>query len=592
MVGRHLVTTADERTWPKDTRQPILFLGEWCRRYSRKEVWQQLDANIAAYHWDDRKKLFNDYQYLQQLYKKILAELSEKLNQIHSVEHSPRYWRILIGPWLGYFIQMLFDRWFMIKQAIEQTEITGTYVIDRETTSLIPNDMAHFDKLFIEDDWNEAIYGQLLDLCWGDKINLEKIKVQPVDILHESVVKPSLKITLKKQVIRLLAVFNKLFSRDDDYFLISSYLPLKIDFKLQIRLGQFPKVWRTKPVPIIKPDMHERQWRLSGYDIEDGSFEVIIRQLIPLHLPTAYLEGYERMIISADRLGWPKKPKCIYTSNAYSVDDMFKVWSAEKTENGIPLIIGQHGGHFGMNPFSFHEEHQITIADKWLSWGWSDQTRLQITPIGNLNSFGRAVEYNPLGGALMVEMTMPRYSYHLYAAPLSRQWLDYLIEQQTFLKKLPYELREQVLLRLDRTDYGWDQIARWKHDMPEVQIDSGHQDIHKLVKKSRLYISTYNATTYLESLSWNIPTIIFWNREHWELKEEVEPYFELLKSVGIFHETPDSAAEQMIKVWDDVAAWWESDDVQVSRQKFCDRFTKGSDKLLDELATFLDKVNQ
>ena len=27
MVGRYLITTADERTWVQD--QPVLFLGEW-----------------------------------------------------------------------------------------------------------------------------------------------------------------------------------------------------------------------------------------------------------------------------------------------------------------------------------------------------------------------------------------------------------------------------------------------------------------------------------------------------------------------------------------------------------------------------------
>ena len=63
--------------------------------------------------------------------------------------------------------------------------------------------------------------------------------------------------------------------------------------------------------------------------------------------------------------------------------------------------------------------------------------------------------------------------------------------------------------------------------MPEIRVDPGHQDIRNLIKKSRLYISTYNATTYLESMAWNIPTIIFWNEEHWELKEDVKPYFEL-----------------------------------------------------------------
>lgn len=591
MVARTLITTANEYTWPEDKKQPVLFLGEWCKLYGRKEVWRHLDIDVAPYHWDDRKKLYEDYQYLQKIYENLLAELSENLNQIHSTDHSLRYWRILVGPWLGYFIQMLFDRWFMLKQAIEQAEIVGCRIIDRNPLSVVPNDMAHFNTLFIEDDWNESIYGQLLELCWDDEVSIERIRVGPVGTGQAGNANRSLITDLKEYVKKWITIYNKLLPSDDGYFFISSYLPLKTDIKLQMRLGQFPKLWRSYPAPVIRADLQKRQWWLEGKISVDDSFNAIARQLIPLHIPTTYLEGYEQLVTVPDLLAWPKKPKAIFTSNAYLADEIFKTWVAEKTESGVTLVIGQHGGHFGMNPFAFHEEHQITIADKWLSWGWSDQAKPQITPIGNFKNIGRTVEYDPKGGALMVEMSIPRYSYHLYATPISRQWLDYLSDQKRFLQCLPCKLREQVLIRLYQNDYGWDQTARWKDEMPEMQLDRGRQNIHKLIKLSRLYISTYNATTYLESLSSNIPTIIFWNSNHWELKKEVVPFFELLKSVGVFHETPESAAQQMIKVWDDVAAWWESDEVQNNRKIFCHQFARMPDDSIGELQSFFEEIS-
>ena len=121
MVDITLITTADERTWPKGEGESVLFLGEWCKRYSRKKKWEKLNSIVAPYHWDDRKMLSKDYQYLLKLHEDLLIDLSCKLNQIHSVEHSLRYWRILIGPWLGYFVQMLFDRWSMLNQSIEKS---------------------------------------------------------------------------------------------------------------------------------------------------------------------------------------------------------------------------------------------------------------------------------------------------------------------------------------------------------------------------------------------------------------------------------------------------------------------------------------
>ena len=126
--------------------------------------------------------------------------------------------------------------------------------------------------------------------------------------------------------------------------------------------------------------------------------------------------------------------------------------------------------------------------------------------------------------------------------------------------------------------------------MPEVKVDLGHQDIRKLIKQSRIYIATYNATTYLESMAWNIPTIIFWNESHWELKEEVKPYFELLKSVGIFHNSPEGAAKHMTNIWDNVDNWWLSESVQNARVIFCNQFSKIPKDPLVDLETFFKNL--
>ena len=583
MVARALITTAIEETWPEDKNEPILFLGEWCKLYNRKSIWGKLNANTEPYHWDDREKIHTDYLYLEKLYEELIVEIVARLNEIHSVNHSVRYWKILIGPWLGCFIQILFDRWFMLKQAIEKLDITACKIIKRDLTSVIPNDMSNFNKLFTEDDWNEAIYGQLLEKLWPELILIKKVQLTKINKAESVDTQQGLKVRLKSAIQRWIVSFNTLLPRENKYFFISTYLPLKIEVNLQVRLGQFPRLWKTQPVPVVPPVRQEREWRLDKHKAALNSFDEVVRNMIPLHIPTAYLEGYEKLIEVTKYLPWGSRPKAIFTSNSYSEDDIFKAWAAGKTELQVPLIIGQHGGHFGMTPFSFYERHQIEIASKWLSWGWSDPSKSKIIPVGMLGDFRKTAEYDPKGGALMIETTVPRYSYSIYAVPVSRQWLDYFNEQQKFLNLLPYSLKKQVLLRLSSHDYGWNQAARWHDKMPEVQVDAGHRDIGKLISKSRLCISTYNATTYLETLNWNIPTIVFWNPKHWELKEGVSPYFDVLKDVGIFHETPESAAKHMIKVWSDVSFWWESDSVQKARLLFCKEFARQNKNLSSEL---------
>ena len=593
MVARTLITTAYEYAWPENTDDPVLFLGEWCKRYSRKHIWQRLDYEVAPYHWDDRKKLSVDYKYISKLYEELLLELADKLNYIHSVDYSIRYWRIILGPWLGYFVQVTFDRWFMLKQALGTNKVKECIFTDSDDPPMIPNDMQDFIGFVVGDKWNNIFYNQLIEMSFKDNVNIKYKHVKSNLITSKN--NPSFLQKIKskfKNIVNVCVYYlNLLFLKPPNYFFISTYLPKGKEIKLKLQLRQLPDFWGKQPITSTVPDTKKRQWGLSTEESENNSFEYVVRKLIPWHIPTTYLEGYARLKADTDQICWPKKPKAIFTSNAYLMDDFFKAWSAEKVENNIPLVVGQHGGNHGMTPFSFFDDHQYFISDIWLSWGWKDKNIPTVYPIGNLLYTEKRKSYNPKGKALMVEVCLPRYSYALYSVIISGQWLSYFNDQQEFLRVLPKELRKQVVLRLKKNDHGWDQVDRWQDVMPEVELDLGNEDIYEQIKKCRIYISTYNATTYLESLSMNIPTIIFWDPRYWELKEEVKPYFDLLISVGIFYETPTGAANQMIKVWDNVTAWWESDEVQNARKQFIYEFARTPDDLVHDLKLFFENLD-
>jgi putative transferase (TIGR04331 family) len=61
---------------------------------------------------------------------------------------------------------------------------------------------------------------------------------------------------------------------------------------------------------------------------------------------------------------------------------------------------------------------------------------------------------------------------------------------------------------------------------------------------------------------------------HWELRADALPIFEKLRKVGIFHETPESVAQHMERVWSDVSGWWFSVEVQSVRMEFCEGYAR------------------
>ena len=573
MVARTLITTADERTWPSNSNEPVLFLGEWCRRYSRKETWQRMDAEVLSYHWDDRKKLQNDYVYLQELHELLLEELSVKLNQIHSVDHSNRYWRILIGPWLGFFVQILFDRWYMLGQAVNYNKSLSCNVLSERREVVIPQNMSHFKDLCIADEWNQFIFSQIINNFYFNEVAVNRVGVNErcnnKGSIDEGNKIRDVKKNLYSAFVYIIEKIGKLVVRNDEYFFMSTYLYLISDLRAQIKLKQVPKVWKDVETPWVTPEKADRQWKLS-IDSVDDKFLRVACEMIPENIPVCFLEGYKALINCVDGLPWPEQPKGIFTSNAHISSDVFKAWAAEKTELDIPLIIGQHGGHYGMTPWSFHENHEITIADRWLSWGWFNKHKKNIVPFGNLIVMGNDnVSHEPKGNALMVQMALPRYSYNMYAAPVASQWLSYYEDQCSFIEALPINIRKYLLVRAYPKDYGWDFKERMWNDLPDISIDFSGRSIVREIKKCRIYISTYNATTYLESLAWDIPTIIFWDTHYWELSAEAEVNMQQLKAVGIFHDDPISAAEFMVKIWDDIDGWWRKPEVQEVRKKFC-----------------------
>ena len=559
-----LVTTAIEKTWPKN--QSVLFLGEWCKRFSRKEHWGKIDSKVLSYHWDDRAKLHADYLYLQDFYEKLLHELSDNLNQIHGTEYSVRYWRIVIGPWLGYFIQIVFERWSSIQDALHSFTISGTNILDCDEDLFVPNDMKDFMKLIVRADWNHHIYSNIITQC----TNIQYTTLSTDQVFKNSYT--AFNSSLGKKIRqRLFTLYDKITSpliKDTDAFFLNTYLSRINEIKLHLSMYQVPRFISETPTIKASVDESKRKWRLSSEE-NQTEFEECVRNLIPKQIPTLYMEGFANLREQVNSGGWPSKPKVVFTSSSYSADDFFKVYAAEKTEQGVPLVIGQHGGGIGTHLWAFYEDHQLAICDSYLSWGWTEISKPKVKPIGQLKAkYPLGVQHSKKNGIMLVTLKLPIQSYHLSSAPVASQWLDYFNDQCNFVDTLKDKIRDVLTVRLKSDDLGWEPIYRWKDRFPTIEIDEGHLNINSLIKKSRIYVSTYNATTFLESITMNIPTIMFWNPNHWEIRDSALPFFDKLKDVGILHDTPESAAEHINVIWEDVNSWWEGDILQETLKSF------------------------
>jgi len=172
---------------------------------------------------------------------------------------------------------------------------------------------------------------------------------------------------------------------------------------------------------------------------------------------------------------------------------------------------------------------------------------------------------------------------YLSSAALSSQFLDYLEEQYEFVDALSPAVRDHLVVRLSRNDFEWEQTLRWRDRHPMVALDDGERLIFDVLAESRLFITTNNGTTFLESISLGVPTIIFWDTSRWEILESAQSLFDELATVGVFHPTPGAAAKHVSEIWSDVQSWWTSQQVVDAVTRFSDTYCRGSVDIVDQV---------
>ena len=564
----YLVTTADLLTWPEEECK-IIFLGEWCKPYNKTKELSKLNCTTLKYHWDDRKKLYQDYLYIQSFSSKILNSLVPKLNQIHGVNYGINYWNLIVGFWVVNFVEMIFDRWESISILDHKECFSIIHSLDYD--ELIPPDSKSFaDKMRFSDRYNSIIYALIMNFKGNFKL-INKKKREEFNFWYKGD-KNGFKNLHKKFFKKIYSLVYTYLLNENSPVIFNSYLSLIDQFLLALKSNTLPVLKYSKQTSNFKPDLNFRNWKL---DIScDSDFEEFISIQIPKMIPMIYLEGFKKVSNNFSGYKFPNSPKFIFNSVETYYDDHFKIYAANCKKNESKLLTYQHGGNYGTSKFSSLEDYQISISDIFFSWGWSSNNS-KVIPLGYFNKMSKSNTKNRKNTEiLLVTCTLPRYSNYLYSSPVSSQWLDYFEEQTQFVKNLNELARKNLKIRLYQHDYEWEQISRWNNNFSDLKIDYGLKQMRNLISKTAIFISTYNATTLLESIYLNIPTIIFWNPNHWELNEVSNEMFNKLKHIKVFHESPVSAASHLNNIVKEPLEWWNKTEVKLVINEFKNKYCR------------------
>ena len=574
---RFLVTTPDQTTW--NFEKPLLFLGEWCRIFSKQEELVKLDIEQHLYHWDNRQKFADDYPVLANIYEEKLAALSTSLNSIHCLNSDTRYWRIIIGPWLRFFIDAVYDRFELIRTVAEINSVDDTWIHTYQLENWIPSDFQEFYMQFRYDGWNHIIFSE----CIKD-LNIPFTQ-KDTQLIPATIVKTK-QSSLRRLAKIAMNTYNAVLpSRFNRVAIVAGYIPIGKLIKLQRSLGQLPYI-SSPSVSVDNRTVNHAKRNLLFAGKTDTVFEKLLNRLIVQLIPFAYVENFAALQKKSIAT-FPSNPKLIFTANAYQGDDGFKIWAAGHVLNRVPLVIGQHGGHYGIGLLNQTEDHQVRIADVFATWGWTDKKNKNVIPLPSNKLPSELVSFNVNGDILLVTASYPRYFYCHFSTPIAGQFIDYLDDQIRFCKSLKDSWKDMLKIRTDADIFGWEIHERFKYSGLGESLDQSNEKLFDRLKNCRICVSSYNATVFLETLAANIPTVVFFDPNKYEIREEAIAAMNSLRAVKILHDTPESAAQFLNSLDSDISAWWNSKEVQETRQQFCLAYANTSENWMDVWTDFL-----
>jgi len=564
-----LATTALEEFW--NTEMPILFIDEWCKKYDRRSYWETLNYTTVRSSWYDKEHVCRARKYTQEIFNKMINLLSERLNSIHNESHSVMYWKIILGAWLRWYINIIYTRYTNLIDVIDNYEAFTTILLSPQCY-VVPKDSLDFIRLAQGDEYNLQIFSRIFQAL-NMNAPIKSLETKNVRIYEND--KININTIIEENYKKALSYLFHFFQNRGAIFLAGSYFDkLEILRMLYCTSGKVYPILKKYKQSFSLNISQEKRLALKVINPSNSEFEILLGRLIPFDVPTCFIEGYE-LIKKFVKNNYPLNPVAIFTASSWYFEEDVKLWAAISKEKGATLIGTQHGGNYGSTVDTFEEEFETEITDRYYTWGWEKKNcRAQVIPFYGSKLIGRKKigPSNSKEGILFISTEVSRYPIYIcrYASILKK----YLSWQQIFIKKVDTKIKPMLRIRLHKNDCDFEMHERWKAFAPDLLVEGYDVPFLSSLRDCRLFICDHLSTTFAEALCSNKPSILFWDRESHTLKDEAVQYYNMLNDVGILYYSPEEAAEKVNLVYSDVEKWWNRLDLQSALKIFTDKYAR------------------
>uniref|UniRef100_UPI003AF6CFF3 LIC12162 family transferase n=1 Tax=Campylobacter hyointestinalis TaxID=198 RepID=UPI003AF6CFF3 len=553
----HLATTALDEFWDKKADK-IIFLGEWCKTNSDIKYLKAYET--MPFLWSNEQVVKAAFKECWNIYDEIMPILSNYLNNVHGIDKSSRYWKIIIGNWLWSFIQIVYDRYRCIEEFIKAYSKFDTFVLHKDNY-ITPVEYKDFIANISSDAYNLQLYSQIFEYL-GYKFRTKRYEIGQAYTYSQQNSK------IREISYRLLNIF---FAKKPSVVISNGYFSnkfstLNLAFKSKGKIF-FDHFYDSFSVSVDKNVALREE--LSEYYDGDNKFIKLLFALFEQNFPLLFLEGFSDMRkVALNKKS--TKAKVYVTANYLYYNYLYKFFIAEHIDK-ISLVGIQHGGSYGVDNFCNAEMYERDILDYFITFGWEDNYHTKACTDEKLN---QKIKSKKNGYILFVMNDMLKYLYRMdlfYQSSAIK--LAYLPKTLSFFNSIGSI--DRFLVRTYPVDSGFKIKQTIRNTFPNIKLDDHSKTFHCRLKNARLFVSDHMNTTYLETLAMNFPTVIFIDKNYYSFRKP--EIIQLLIDAKILFYDEIEAAHHINSIYDNIDDWWLSDEVQKARREFCYHYARTSE---------------
>lgn len=576
-----LVVTGDKSTWGNGD---VIFVSPNMVSHSeRKKI--GISSEIIQGPWNTVEYKSNHKEFVIRKIIKYRKEISTAIGKELNIKYSEREWRILLDSWIYHFVSIVYERINYINNAKQKVaEIYLSCGIDAEYKIDSTVDFCTYSRT---DGFNQYLYCEAAKVlgieCRSINEALRKDShfddgIRRVsDNLCERI-SAKLSGIIRWMVGKWIIVVKPLV-------IVDGYFP--VDQALTIMARSFGRVIII-PSRYILPLFDHSEYNLDIRNNilikEDDDYDKLANRLLKRCLPISMLEGH---LSYKSKIKHIKSIPALGSAVGFYHDDGYKLAAISVSKAGGKIIGFQHGGNYNIYNYYIHEL-EVSSADEYYYWTSQSYAgeKLPATKLDKANKYrNKRIRNKSFSCILLVSGPFVHLPEIRYSPILQNK--EQFDEQLKFYDNMALSIRDELVVRPREIDGGWGYRERWNHHTNNnVRFDEVRLYYDSLVSR-KIVVIDHISTTWLEALYCDVPIIIYFDYERYDIKEAVKDIYRLLESVSVMHRTPESAASFLNKKYNNIEPWWRGEcvvnAVNETRKYFYNNEDKFSEKWTDEL---------